>query len=139
MASITKWAEGIEELMRSLELHSYELASRYSERVATTSNSRSSWLAYWELRGTNDGVRGMKSDLSDAIGSCMKKTDDVNGFTECLISWLKGYRFNEEFLKEEYGVCCIRKLKGINETLIRIIDQGNLERLKKVKAQFVLE
>jgi hypothetical protein len=138
MTTTTKWAEALDNLLHSLESHSYELANRYSESVATTGSSRSGWLAHWELRGTHSGIRSLKTDLSRAIESCMKKADNVKGFTECLISWLKGYRFDEEFLKEEYGVCCIRKLKRTNETLVHIIEQGNLEGLKKAEPRFVL-
>jgi hypothetical protein len=114
------------------------LATRYSESVATTGSSRSGWLAYRELRGANIGISDLIRDLSGAIESCMKKKNNVKGFTECLISWLKAYRFDEELLKEEFGVCCIRKLKRINETLIHIIEQGNLEGLKNAEPRFVL-
>ena len=134
---LINWVQALIDFLQILESNARKMTDRFSENVMTLGGSGSSWSGYRELRGTYFGIINLEKDLDAATRSYKSEHHHKKRSAQWLIHWLRDYRFNE-LLREEYGGCCIERLKAIKEKLARAIEEGNPQMLNETSARFWL-
>lgn len=135
--SIFRWINAFEETLEAIENHAWELTSRYSANILNLADRRSSLLAYWELRGTHVGIMKLRNDFINHIKPSINEMHDAAAIKKTVLSWLKTYQL-DEFLSEEYGRCCLKRLTKIIEELMWAIEQGDPQSLLDSKWRFLI-